>query len=518
MVLHPLDGVAGQVAEVTHVNGSTEATEFPALVDPVQPIASIRAIKHEVVAGVDATCTMEGETWETEDHRNWTDANFKTYSRPLTEPWPYTIVDGETVRQSVSLTFSGTMPAPIRIDVASEPRGAAPRIGIGVPAEYAAASLEVFDYLTRAAPQVWVCEYAPCLGDAPAVLEHYRDLVAAIEAEAVLLNEDDATREAEAIAADAAAAGFETDAVVFTPGPHLMSLLPGSDRPAMPSFEGLAAASRAAFPGAVVGGGMHSFFTELNRSRPPQGLFDYVTRATCNIIHAADDRSVMETLGALPHIISTTRSFMGDTPYRVGPSKLGMRHNPYGASVTPNPGGARLTLAKHDPRQRGLFAAAWAVGYVAEMARGGVEVVSLCEPVGELGLLYRKGAHDQPWFDQCAEAAIYPVFHAVRGLARAAGKPLLPATSSRGSEVACLAFHRDDGTALWMANLTDAEREIKIGGLPSNGRAHVHVLDEHSFEAATTHVNAFGDGAVPLEDRTLLTLGAYAIAGIDVIA
>ena len=265
MVLHPLDGVAGQVAEVTHVNGSTEATEFPALVDPVQPIASIRAIKHEVVAGVDATCTMESETWETEDHRNWTDANFKTYSRPLTEPWPYTIVDGETVRQSVSLTFSGTMPAPIRIDVASEPRGAAPRIGIGVPAEYAAASLEVFDYLTRAAPQVWVCEYAPCLGDAPAVLEHYRDLVAAIEAEAVLPNEDDATREAEAIAADAAAAGFEPDAVVFTPRPHLMSLLPGSDRPAMPSFEGLAAASRAAFPGAVVGGGMHSI---LHRSQP----------------------------------------------------------------------------------------------------------------------------------------------------------------------------------------------------------------------------------------------------------
>ena len=25
---------------------------------------------------------FEGDLWETEDHRNWTDANFKTYSTP----------------------------------------------------------------------------------------------------------------------------------------------------------------------------------------------------------------------------------------------------------------------------------------------------------------------------------------------------------------------------------------------------------------------------------------------------
>ena len=39
---------------------------------------------------------MEGDTWETEDHRNWTDASFKTYSRPLSLPYPYAIAKGET--------------------------------------------------------------------------------------------------------------------------------------------------------------------------------------------------------------------------------------------------------------------------------------------------------------------------------------------------------------------------------------------------------------------------------------
>lgn len=529
VILHPLAGVAGAPVDVTHVDGSTEHTTFPALVDPVQPITNIRALKHQVMPDVFATCIMEGETWETEDHRNWTDANFKTYSRLLDDPWPYTIAKGETIRQSVSLTFDGTLPAaadpappaPVRIDIAADPDGTAPRIGIGVPAQYAEASLDALDYLERVAPDVLISEYAPCLGDRAAVLTHHRALAAALGAEtvlhAVLANEADAETEARAIAADAAAAGFKPDAVVLTPRPHLMSLYPGFPRPPMPSFKELAAAARAAFPGATVGGGMHSFFTELNRSRPPAGLFDYVTHATCDIVHAADDRSVMETLAALPYIIRTTRSFMGDAPYRVGPSKIGMRHNPYGEDVTANPDGQRLTLAKIDPRQRGLFAAAWAVGYVAEMARGGVDVVSLCEPMGELGLLYHKGAHSQPWFDDSGDAAIYPIFHAVRGLARAGGKPLLPATSSRNGAVACLAFRRDDGTGLWLANLTDRDQEVEIAGLPATGDAHLHLLNEAAFEAATTHVNAFGDGAKPMDDRTRVALGPYAIARIDVL-
>ena len=44
---------------------------------------------------------MEGDTFEMEDHRNWTDASFKTYVRPLALPWPYTPPAGQAVSQSV---------------------------------------------------------------------------------------------------------------------------------------------------------------------------------------------------------------------------------------------------------------------------------------------------------------------------------------------------------------------------------------------------------------------------------
>jgi len=43
----------------------------------------VRAITHEVAPGVRAEVRLLGDVFETEDHRNWTDANFKTYGTPL---------------------------------------------------------------------------------------------------------------------------------------------------------------------------------------------------------------------------------------------------------------------------------------------------------------------------------------------------------------------------------------------------------------------------------------------------
>ena len=74
------------------------------------PLLDIRALTHEVMPGLKATVRMEGDTFEMEDHRNWTDASFKTYVRPLALPWPYTLKAGEAVKQSIKVTLSGTAP------------------------------------------------------------------------------------------------------------------------------------------------------------------------------------------------------------------------------------------------------------------------------------------------------------------------------------------------------------------------------------------------------------------------
>jgi D-apionolactonase len=161
-----------------------------------------------------------------------------------------------------------------------------------------------------------------------------------------------------------------------------------------------------------MGGGMFSFFTELNRKRPPLDLLDFVTFTTVAIFHAGDDRSAMEGLESLPHLARSLQVFTNGKPYHVGPSGIGLRMNPYGEAPMANPHNIRQAMNRMDPRQRGLFAAAWSVGFVARFGKGGASAITLGEAVGELGIVYTKAEYSQPWFDE--NGGVYPDWRASR--------------------------------------------------------------------------------------------------------
>ena len=232
----------------------------------------------------------------------------------------------------------------------------------------------------------------------------------------------------------------------------------------MPSFQEIYGAARKAFPGVRLGGGMATYFTELNRKRPPAALLDYVTNTTCPNVHAADDRSVMETMEALPYQILSTRSFMGDLPYRIGPSQLGCRENAYGNATAANPDNGRVCLCSIDPRQRGIFNAAWTLAYVASFARGGVEAIALGAPTGPFGHIRRRTDYAQPGFDERAGTAVYPAFHVFAGLARLSGKPLIATEVSAPAAIDALAVSDGAATELWVANKTGARCEVDVAG------------------------------------------------------
>jgi hypothetical protein len=216
----------------------------------------------------------------------------------------------------------------------------------------------------------------------------------------------------------------------------------------------------------------------------------------------------METLEALPYQIRSTRAFMGATiPYRIGPSQLGCRENPYGKATAPNPDNGRVCLSRIDPRQRGLFNAAWIVGYVAALPRGGIEAVALGAPTGPFGHIYRRTDFAQPYFDTLAQEAVYPSFHVLSGLARLSGKPLRDVTSSVDGAIEAIAAIDGEETVLWIANLTAEPRRIT---LPSGVHSGA-LLDDTTFGQATTDADAMQKLRTPTKDR-LLDLGAYAVA------
>jgi hypothetical protein len=134
-----------------------------------------------------------------------------------------------------------------------------------------------------------------------------------------------------------------------------------------------------------VGGGSLTNFTELNRCRPDPASVDFVTFGNTAIVHAADDLSVWQTLEALPDIFATARGIAGGKPLHLGLLSIGMRSNPYGAAVAPNPGLLKLPMAMDDPRQDTGFAAAYAVGVLARAAAAGADSLALAMAGGPLG-------------------------------------------------------------------------------------------------------------------------------------
>lgn len=524
VVLHPIEGVAGRPVKVLHDDGREEFSTFPDQVDPKCPFTDIRALSHEIAPGVWATCTMEGDAYEMEDQRNWSDASYKTYVRPLRRPWPYKLEEREKFTQAVRLDITGTLPdgtsaaghEPIRLTVGDR-IGKMPRIGIGVPAEEAAHALEKPELMKRLAPQWLVCQVDLRRGHGREALDHFAALAkltgAGVVLEIITRGSLDPYGELEPVAAAVRSMGLDLEAVSVFPAQDMISVQPGAPWPEMPTFEESYAAARKAFPGVTLGGGMAAYFTELNRKRPPAGPLDYVTFTTCPNVHAGDDISVMETLESLPHLIRSTLAFMGDgLPLRIGPSQLGCRENPYGRSTAPNEANQRVCLSRIDPRQRGLFNAAWTIGYVAACARSGVEAVALGAPTGPFGFIFRKAEFTQPWYDGREGAAVYPAFHIMAGLSRLGGASLLSVESSGVGRIEAIAAEQDGRTTLWVANLTAEPQSLQ---LPDLGRgARIALLSADEFERAAKEPDFMAQAARDTSDG-VISLDAYAVARVE---
>jgi len=249
----------------------------------------------------------------------------------------------------------------------------------------------------------------------------------------------------------------------------------------------------------------------LNRKPVPKGVFDFITHTGCPIVHAPDDISVMETLQTLPWIFSSARTMIGKVPYHIGPTSIPCRDNPYGAAVSPNPDNGRVCLSDIDPRQRGLFAATWNLGYLSAAAKAGVDVVALGSATGSQGMIYRKLAHIQPWFDR-GGAKVYPTYHVIAGVAAASGARRIDTDSSAPLKVAALAYRNKGGQVLWLANLSAETQRLKVKGF--DGPARLNVLDERSFEAATRNPVWLDSDSTFIRKVGSLELPSYAVAQI----
>ena len=394
-VLHPITGVAGAPVRVEQADGRVTEGRFPDLIAPWQPFRDITGLTHRAGDAM-ITCRLDGDVFEMEDQRQWGDASFKTYNRPLSQPWPYQ--PDPVFAQGVRVTWQPAAgPAPPAWKPAQQ-LGAFPQTALVLTASDAERAARTPADLRAIGPSRILCHLdaakgpiGPDLRRFAQLQRQFPDLAMDLELIARCPVDGDLDGEFAAHAQAVREAGLRAASVMVTPAVDRQSTPPGSDWPPCPPIPDIHAAARRAFPGLPLGGGVASFFPELNRKPALAVDADFVTHGLCPIVHAADDLSVVEALEAVPHILASGRGIAGARDYRLGPSTIAMRQNPYGSRTIPNPDRDRVCMTDDDPRQDGAFAAAWTLGLAAAIAGAGVTVWTPAALYGPRGLIRDDG-------------------------------------------------------------------------------------------------------------------------------
>jgi hypothetical protein len=368
VILHSLPAAKGQQLSVTHDDGRVERTVFPDLISPHQPFMAVSGMDYTTAAGHPLRLAFVGEVFETEDQRNWTDASYKTYSRPLSKPFPYRITAAEPEQQRIDLSFVQIAHPP------SVPPGlpvflretVMPLLGVGLPPGTETHGLSAA--IRALAPGFTAIEID--LARDPTLIQ--TRLLLALVAGAIRLD----IRQAPA------------DSVIRALG-TLARLLAGHPVIGVSLWDGdaaLVAAARAILPNVPIGSGTGAFFTELNRGTNwPKGA-DYLTWTSTPTYHGSTDDTLGESIETLDDILRTARARFPGTRFQIGPHTLGARFNPNATTLE-----GRSRLAAPDPRQGKAIAAAWMLGMLAGYADDSVETMSFFEAQGPRGLMDAAG-------------------------------------------------------------------------------------------------------------------------------
>ena len=487
-VLHPVS-CAGVPCLLEHVGGGVEEDAFPKLIAPHQPFENLRAITHETLPGLRATVTMTGDTFETEDQRNWTDASFKTYCTPLSEPLPVTVPAGTRVRQTVTLKFQGDFPPtsetpPLTVTL-TENTFEFPKLGLGSSqTPLSEKALERFKSLK---------------------LDHLRlDLDLGTDYEKRL---EQVTNEAQALGVGLELAFHLSDEAeelvgVLEPLKRLQPpvarffVFHKKEKSTSERVLKLARKTLSAYdPNIPLGGGTDAFFTELNRERPPTNFLDAVVYSLNPQVHAFDNASLTETLPVQAETVRSAAAFSDQKPVCVGPVTLAMRWNPNATTEgQPNPG---------DPRQKTLYGAAWALGSLKYLMMSPAASLTYFETFGEAGMMNEDG--------------VYPLYHVFADVAEFKGGAVQGSVSSRPLQVESLTLQSGNRLRLLLANMTAESQTVTVEGL--TGEFTVRRLNEDNVEAARLEPERYHEAPLETlraEDGSLtLTLTPHEIVRLD---
>jgi D-apionolactonase len=480
VVLHPPSD-SGRRVTIGHPGGGTSGARFPVEISPHQPFKDIAALGW-TDNGTAFRLSFTGDVFETEDQRNWTDASFKTYSTPLSKPFPVAVSRGDTVTQSLRLEAApGRAPNTATADGGSRhpdeaarktvtiggPAGCVPPLGLSAPADAARPKLPPIPGLD--AVMVELVE-RPGAGPRSA-------WAAQLEAAASEAAVHGAGLDIRVVTADpggvAAALGpylaLARRLAVFDPVSHV------TEPECWPELR--TSLQAGAFRGELLAGA-RSHFTELNRSsrRTPSDA-DALTFSITPQMHSTETAHVIESVAMQRLAAGNALRLGAGRPVHVGPVTLRPRFN---AVATTAPSGTPESEA--DELQDHPFTAAWTLASIGALTLDGVASVSYFETAGPRGIADASGN-------------LYPVGELLCELAARKGCRVLAAVPDGGTGLTVYPVQTPEVLLLFVGNLSPLPVKADVILPPGVGSAGLEATTfGQSCGSVLTVSSGGGDG------------------------
>ena len=524
-VLHPMD-LAGSPCRIEKVDGAVEKSAYPIsiapqyLIDgeikPVAPFNNMRAVRYEVTSGVEAEVRFEGEIFEMEDQRNWTDASYKTYGTPLSEPFPVEVPAGTKISQRITLTLStqgepraeepDATTQPLTFEISSADTRPLPQIGLGVASHgepLNAGELERLRLLNLSHLRVDIDLTQP---DYESTLRRAADEAQAlgVSLELALFLTDAAAEELQ---------GFATAVEQVKPPIGAYLIFHKTEASTSAQWVDLA---RRYLSDAKIGAGSNAYFTDLNRGRPPVDALDLVCYSINPQVHAFDNSSLIETLEAQGVTVESARQFVDELPIAVTPVTLLARFNPNATGPEPQPAPGELP-PQVDIRQISLFGAGWTLGSIKYLSESGASSVTYYETTGWRGVMETVNGSPLPERFRSLPGGVFPLYHILTDVGEFVGGEVLVSKSSDPLKVEGIALRKNGKTRTLLANLTPDSQQVKVKNL--TGTVRVRHLNKTNAQAVMTSPEVFRVETGKLLQTTNgileLNLLPYAVAQID---
>lgn len=482
-VLHPIAECAGQPVTITEPTGQQTTCTFPKTISPDSPFPNIRAMTWSITDEVSAIIQMEGDDFETEDQRNWSDSSYKTFCTPLSLPKPVELLPGTPVQQRIHLTFNGlpdtieTAQAIKAITIDSSPEQLPipslgtlePFVGHNLTGTEVAQlrSLHLSHY--RADVHLYQPEWPRALTQAI----HNAQQIGSPLLLALTFSENAPEELANLLA------HLEED-----PYPIQSILLFQKQTYATPTslIQRLVGPLKDALPSVQIGAGSQTNYAEFGRNVFDADGLDFVAYSIQPQAHAFDLNTLVENMEAQAYSVFSAKTHYPKQEVYVSPLTLLSRFNPSARYESDR--WIELPVEQQtDARQFSYFGAGWALGSLKTLAEAGARSITLFRAAGSAGLVADDGTPS-------------PILQVIAWIQEVSGGVIRPTQPSDKLSISTLLVEQAGNRRWLVANHTAQPIQVQ---LPDPGPFRTQTLA----------------GEYKIADSSMLEIGAFDVICAD---